>query len=57
MAVNSDTVIISLEEVMTDYKGKLSALAAQQKTKTEYSGNLAGENRSKKQENSAFLSR
>ena len=26
MAVNSDTVIISLEEVMTDYKGKLSVL-------------------------------
>ena len=33
MAVNSDTVIISLEEVMTDYKGKLSALLHSKKQK------------------------
>ena len=33
MTVNSDTVIISLEEVMTDYKGKLSALLHSQKQK------------------------
>ena len=33
MTVNSDPVIISLEEVMTDYKGKLSALLHRQKQK------------------------
>jgi len=33
MNVNSDPVIISLEEVMTDYKGKLSALLHRQKQK------------------------
>ena len=33
MAVNSDPVIISLEEVMTDYKGKLSALLHSKKQK------------------------
>ena len=33
MTVNSDSVIISLEEVMTDYKGKLSALLHRQKQK------------------------
>ena len=33
MTVNSDLVIISLEEVMTDYKGKLSALLHRQKQK------------------------
>ena len=33
MTVNSDTVIISLEEVMTDYKGKLSALLHRKKQK------------------------
>ena len=33
MTINSDLVIISLEEVMTDYKGKLSALLHRQKRK------------------------
>jgi len=33
MTVNSDPVIISLEEVMTNYKGKLSALLHGQKQK------------------------
>ena len=33
MTVNSDPVIISLEEVMTNYKGKLSALLHRQKQK------------------------
>jgi hypothetical protein len=33
MTVNSDPVIISLEEVMKDYKGKLSALMPRQKQK------------------------
>ena len=33
MTVNSDPVIISLEEVMADYKGKLSALLHRQKQK------------------------
>lgn len=33
MTVNSDPVIISLEEVITDYKGKLSALLHRQKQK------------------------
>ena len=33
MAVNSDPVIISLEEVMTEYKGKLSALLHSKKQK------------------------
>ncbi|MGB1625662.1 MAG: hypothetical protein ACPHCL_05900 [Candidatus Puniceispirillaceae bacterium] len=33
MTVNSDPVIISLEEVMTDYKGKLSTLLHRQKQK------------------------
>ena len=33
MTVNLDPVIISLEEVMTDYKGKLSALLHRQKQK------------------------
>jgi len=33
MTVNSDPFIISLEEVMTDYKGKLSALLHRQKQK------------------------
>lgn len=33
MTINLDPVIISLEEVMTDYKGKLSALLHRQKQK------------------------
>ena len=33
MTVNSDPVIISLEEMMTDYKGKLSALLHSKKQK------------------------
>ena len=34
MTVNSDPVIISLEEVMTEYKGKLSTLLHRQKQKS-----------------------
>ncbi|MGB1472881.1 MAG: hypothetical protein ACPHAP_00605 [Candidatus Puniceispirillaceae bacterium] len=45
MTVNSDPVIISLEEVMTDYKGKLSALLHRQKQKPNILVKKAGKQR------------